>query len=230
MFIPLHDHNPLENIALPIVNWAIIVFTVLIYAVFQSGLLIEGDRTAALAFGMIPAVFNDTRTLPPGYELIPEWATMITYAFLHGGWMHLAGNMLFLWVFGDNIEDAVGHFKYLIFYLLCAAGGGFAHSLVNPGSEAPLVGASGAVAGIVAAYLILHPKVRVWILVLMRIPVPLPAMWVLGAWIVWQVVQIVIAVDEDVAWWAHIGGLITGAILILFFRKRGVKLFDQGLS
>ncbi len=227
MFIPLHDHNALNRIRLPFVNWAIIAVTVLIYAVFQSGIVIDGNKTAAFGFGMIPAVVNDIRELPAGYELIPEWASYFTYAFVHGSWMHLAGNMLFVWVFGDNVEDAVGHVKYLIFYLLCAGGGGFAHALVDANSQAPLVGASGAVAGIVAAYLMLHPHVRVWVLVLMRFPLPLKAMWVLGAWAIWQVVQVVIAADDGVAWWAHIGGLLTGAVLILIMRRRGVPLFDQ---
>jgi membrane associated rhomboid family serine protease len=230
VFIPLYDHNPLSDISRPYVNWAIIALTVLIYVVFQSGVVFDHMRSAVLSFGAIPAVINDTRVLPAGYAIIPDQTTLVTYALLHGGWLHLIGNMAFLWVFGDNIEDAVGHLRYLLFYLLAAAGGAFAHVLMMPQSQDPLIGASGAIAAVVAAYLMLHPRVRVWVLVLSRFPVPLPALWVLGAWIAMQFVQAVLMSESNVAWWAHIGGIACGAVLIVVLRRRGVKLFDRGLK
>ena len=116
-------------------------------------------------------------------------ASLVTYAFLHGSWMHLGGNMLFLWVFGDNVEDALGHGRFLVFYLLCAAAAGYGHALTEPVSIAPLIGASGAVAGVIGAYLVLHPKVRVWVLAFGRLPLRLPAAWVLSAWIAFQLVM-----------------------------------------
>jgi hypothetical protein len=129
-------------------------------------------NAAVLGLGFIPSVVNDIAELPPSLVLVPEDATYVTYSFLHGGLLHLGSNMLFLWVFGDNVEDAMGHIRFLIFYFACAAAGAFAHALLLPASENPLIGASGAVAGVVAAYLMLHPKVRVWVLVLGRIPLP----------------------------------------------------------
>ncbi|MBN9022227.1 MAG: rhomboid family intramembrane serine protease, partial [Rhizobiales bacterium] len=176
----------------------------------------------------IPATYNDYFNLPPDIYAVPDWATLFTYAFLHADFWHLLGNMVFLWVFADNIEDAFGHLRFLLFYLLCAAGAGYVFLLSDPDAQTPLVGASGAVAGVVAAYLMLHPRQRVWILVLMRIPVPLPAFLVLGFWVLFQFYSIIVAQpDEQIAWWAHVGGLATGALLVLVLRRRGVPLFDR---
>lgn len=229
MFLPLHDHNRLEHVPRPYVNLALIGVNVLVFWLVQNG----GTGTAAAAssysYGLIPSVFFDIRDLAPQLQVLPDWAGIVTYAFLHGDVMHLLGNMLFLWVFGDNVEDAVGHFRYLVFYLCCAAAGGYAYAAIDPGSEVPLIGASGAVSGVVAAYLILHPKVRIWVLAFGRIPLRLSAMWILGAWVVYQFVQAVVASDSQVAWIAHIGGMIAGAVLIVFFRRRGVVLFDRHL-
>lgn len=149
--------------------------------------------------------------------------------FLHAGWMHLIGNMLFLWVFGDNVEDAMGHVRFLVFYLAAGVAGGLAHMLSVPDSTIPLVGASGAIAGVVAAYLILHPRVKLWVLVLGRIPLKISAMWALGAWAAFQVIMLLVASDHTTAWWAHIGGFVAGAALVPFMRKPGVPLFDQDL-
>ena len=112
--------------------------------------------------------------------------TLVTYAFLHGDFWHLAGNMIFLWVLADNVEDALGHGRFLIFYLLCAIAGGYAYVLTDPASAAPVIGASGAIAGCISAYLLLHPKAKMWVLVFARIPIRLSALYVLGFWIVVQ--------------------------------------------
>jgi membrane associated rhomboid family serine protease len=142
--------------------------------------------------------------------------------FLHAGWMHLISNMLFLWVFADNVEDAFGHWGFLVFYLICGIAGALAHTFLQPSSHAPLIGASAAVSGVLGAYIVLFPKARVWILLLMRLPLRIPAIWVLGGWFVFQIVSLVIATEEDVsvAWWAHIGGFVVGAILTYLLRSR----------
>jgi len=175
MFIPLHDANSLKHIRLQYVTIGLIVVNVLVW-LFTGVLASDTEaNAAALGLGFIPAVVFDYAYLEPALQVVPDDLTAITYAFLHLDFWHLAGNMLFLWVFGDNVEDALGHFRFLIFYLACAIAGALFHGFVAPTSEGPLIGASGAVSGVVAAYFLLHPKVRVWVLVLMRIPLPLPA-------------------------------------------------------
>jgi membrane associated rhomboid family serine protease len=138
-------------------------------------------------------------------------------------------------VFGDNVEDAMGHFKFLFFYLACGVFAGLVHAWIDPSSDIPLIGASGAVAGVIAAYLVLHPRVRVWVLALKAIPLRISAFFALGVWIAIQVVMVVLArlnpeAMGPVAWWAHIGGLIAGAVLVVFLRRPGVPLFDKGLG
>ncbi|NBN80223.1 rhomboid family intramembrane serine protease [Microvirga tunisiensis] len=230
MFIPLHDHNPLRHVLRPYVTWGLILTNVFAYVVLQGAGVGEVYEASAYSYGLIPSVLFDLRDLSPELMAVPENATLVTYAFLHADFWHLAGNMLFLWVFGDNVEDAMGHVKYLAFYLLSAAAGGLAYALLSPGSDVPLVGASGAVSGIVAAYVMLHPRVRVWVLVLGRIPLPIPALWALGAWIALQFFNLVTDSDGQVAWSAHVGGIVAGAVLVMVLRRRGVRLFDRGLT
>lgn len=228
MFIPLHDANSLKHIRWQYVTLTIIALNVIVYAFTGlAGETSEFTNAAVLGLGFIPAVVNDFVELAPGFAIIPEPATYVSYAFLHGGLMHLGSNMLFIWVFGDNVEDAMGHIRFLIFYLICAAAGALAHGLLLPQSEAPLIGASGAASGIVAAYLILHPRVRLWILALGRIPLPLPAFIPLALWIIFQFAMVISDPDGEVSWAAHVGGIVAGAILILFLRRRGVPLFDR---
>ena len=231
MFIPLYDHNPLVHVKRPYVNYSLIAFTGLVF-VLTGAFGEEYLQQAAFSFGLVPSVVNDFKDLPPAYVLIPEDASYVSYAFLHSGVLHLAGNMLFLWVFGDNIEDAVGHTRYLVFYLLCAAASGFAHTFVDPQSDVPLIGASGAVSGIVGAYLMLHPRVRVWVLLLGHIPLPLSAAVILSFWVLYQVYNFINSyfVESQVSWPAHIGGFIAGALLIVIFRRRGIALFDRDLA
>ncbi|MBD0417297.1 rhomboid family intramembrane serine protease [Oryzicola mucosus] len=228
MFIPLHDANALRYIRKQYVTIGLIVVNVLVYA-FTYVSSEEVQTAAVLGLGYIPALVHDLADLPPQYQLIPEDLSYISYAFLHGSLLHLGGNMLFLWVFGDNVEDALGHVRFLIFYLLCAAAGAFVHGLVAPQSQVPLIGASGAIAGIVAAYLILHPRVKIWVLAFARIPLRLPAWLVLALWIAMQFAMLGFAGDEEISWAAHVGGIIAGATLVVFLRKRGVPLFDKGL-
>ncbi len=231
MFVPLHDHNPLDHVRVQYVTIAIIITNVIVFLLTFAAASDATTNGVAYGYGVTPAVLFDLSELPLHYQVVPEQLTLVSYMFLHGGWMHLLGNMAFLWVFGDNVEDALGHMKFLFFYLACGIFAGLLHSWMNPASEMPLVGASGAVAGVIAAYLMLHPKVKVWVLILMRIPLRLSAMWVLGFWVIMQIFSLLMAAPEDhVAWWAHIGGLGAGAVLVVFLRRDGVQLFDRGLE
>lgn len=227
MFIPLHDANALKYIKVQYVTIGLIVANVAVWLVTGLASTQAFSDAAVVGLGYIPAVVFNFADLEPGLVLVPEDATYITYAFLHGDFMHLASNMLFLWVFGDNVEDALGHFRFLVFYLLCAAAGALVHGLVQPDSEAPLIGASGAISGVVAAYFLLHPKVRVWVLVFFRIPLPLPAVIPLAFWIVQQFYMLLADGDSGVSWGAHVGGILAGAVLVLVLRRRGVPLFDR---
>ncbi|ADZ68554.1 rhomboid family intramembrane serine protease [Polymorphum gilvum] len=230
MFLPLHDHNPLLHVTRPYVTWSLILANCAAFLLLQGAGLGETAQASAYSYGLIPSVLFDIKDLAPDLAVVPGNATLVTYAFLHADVWHLAGNMLFLWVFGDNVEDALGHLRYLLFYLACAVAGGFAYAALDPNSDVPLIGASAAGAGIVAAYLILHPRVRVWVLVLGRVPLPIPALWALGAWIAFQVFNVLFVQDSQVAWSAHVGGIAAGAVLVVFLRRRGVPLFDRGLQ
>lgn len=231
MFIPLHDANTLKYVKRQYVTLMLIAFNALIFLITATPQISDVQEANAIFFsyGFVPAVVNDIATLPAEYVVLPETASYLTYAFLHANFMHVAGNMLFLWVFGDNVEDAMGHWKFLMFYLLCAAAGAFAHSLAIPTSQAPLIGASGATAGVVGAYLLLHPRVKIWILALGRIPLRLSAMWVLGGWIAYQIFSFLAFADSEVSWAAHLGGILAGIILIPFMKSSNVSLFDKNL-
>ncbi|MCP4070823.1 MAG: rhomboid family intramembrane serine protease [Hyphomicrobiales bacterium] len=229
MFLPLHDANALKHVKIQYVTLFLIAANILIW-IFWSTPSITSEkavRAAYLSFGYIPAVINGFETLPVNFVILPEQAAYVTYSFFHSNFMHLAGNMLFLWVFGDNVEDALGHFKFLFFYLACAAAGAWAHGAINPQSVSPLIGASGAAAGVIAAYLILHPKVKIWVLMFGKIPLRISALWVIGAWISYQVFEMIFNSGSDVSWGAHVGGIVTGAFLVLFMRRSGVELFDR---
>lgn len=230
MFIPLHDANSLKHIRLQFVTIGIIIANVISFVLVNISSSADFMQSTVISLGYIPAVVNDFSELPPQFVTIPEELSLISYAFLHGDFMHLAGNMLFLWVFGDNVEDALGHFRFLIFYLLCAVAGALAHGMMIPQSEAPLIGASGAVAGVIGAYLLLHPKVRVWVLAFSRIPLRLPAWIPLLFWIGFQIFMVVALPDDQVSWAAHIGGFIAGAVLVVIMKRRGVLLFDREIQ
>jgi len=227
MFVPLHDANSLKYIRAQYVTLALIAINVLIFALMSiAG---EASQAAAIGLGYIPAVDHDLAVLPAQYDYVPPDFTYITYAFMHADIFHLGGNMLFLWVFGDNVEDALGHFRFLIFYLLCAAAGALMHGIILPKSEMPLIGASGAIAGIVSAYLLLHPRVRVWVLAFGRIPLRIPAYIPLALWVITQFVMVAVGGNEQISWPAHVGGIIAGALLIIIMKRRGVPLFDRAI-
>jgi membrane associated rhomboid family serine protease len=222
MFVPLHDNTPLQVIRFQYVTGALIAMNVIVFLMTGAFTSEEGLWTYASGYGIVPVELVHVVDPSGGYHPVPEPLTLITYQFLHGGWMHLITNMLFLWVFADNIEDAFGHVGFLIFYLLCGVAAGLAHTLIQSQSPAPLLGASGAVSGVLASYLLLYPKARVWILLFLRIPIRIPALWALGGWFALQIVSVFITTEEnaEVAWFAHIGGFLAGLILTLVLRSR----------
>lgn len=230
MFIPLHDANELRHIKFQYVTMGLIIANVIVYFLTTFGVSEEASYGPVIGLGYIPAVVNDFAELAPADILVPENFTYLTYAFLHADIFHLGGNMLFLWVFGDNVEDALGHVKFLVFYLACAAAGALLHGIIIPDSQMPLIGASGAVAGCVSAYMMLHPRVKLWVLVLMRIPLRIPAWIPLALWIGFQFLMLFVQADDQVSWPAHVGGIIAGALLVLILRRKGVPLFDKGLA
>lgn len=224
MFLPLHDRNPIRHVRFAYVTYGLIALNTAIFAM-QSVLPAAQFNEVTLALGMIPVVVRDLYPAPLPW--LPEQATLLTYAFLHADWMHLLFNMLFLWIFGDNIEDAFGHWRFLTFYLLAAALAALAYVLATPNGAGPLIGASGAVAGTMGAYVMLYPHARVFVLarIIIPLPLPVPAVWMLAIWAGLQIVYAVSGSNEPVAWWAHIGGLAAGMALAPFFKRREVKLF-----
>lgn len=236
MVIPLHDDNPTTT--RPYVTVGILVACVLVY-IWQHLLLSEvGAQQAAYAFGLVPAVLTGREMLPPEIGVIPAWATILTSMFMHGGFWHLAGNMLYLWVFGNNVEEAMGHTRFFLFYVACGIAAVFAQVLPNPGSIVPMVGASGAISGVLGAYLLLYPRARV----LLGLPVGFlivqlgrfPAIWVLAAWFGLQLVMGSIAAAQSagesqggIAFGAHIGGFIAGCTLVTIFKRRDVPLWRR---
>ena len=229
VFIPLSDDNPLRSIRFQWVTVGLIAANVVAFAWQSAG----SGQSVAASFALVPSelmqvkIFGGPARGPYDMLAVPEGYTLLTYMFLHGDILHLLSNMLFLWVFGDNVEDAMGHIKFVVFYLICGVAGGLAHSLALPTSKLPLIGASGAVAGVIAAYLILHPRVLVWVLAFRFIPLRISAAWVLGVWVATQLFMVILNQPDQVAWWAHIGGMAAGAILILFMWRPGVPLFDR---
>jgi membrane associated rhomboid family serine protease len=229
MFIPIHDDNPLRTIRF---QWVTLTLIVLNCLVFAFELTPRGESLIA-SFSIIPDELirmgwaGGAALGPLDAWPVPERATLLTYQFFHGDILHLATNMAFLWVFGDNVEDAMGHVRYGLFFLLCGLAAGLAHAAAMPDSKLPLIGASGAVAGVIAAYLMLHPRVKVWVLALRIFPLNVTAAVALGAWVVLQFAMLFVRGTDNTAWWAHIGGIVAGAALVLVLRRPGYPLFDQ---
>jgi membrane associated rhomboid family serine protease len=228
MLLPVYDRNPLRIIPFQFMTMSLVAVTTLIF-LWETGQSEAMLQRSLLVYGLIPSVLFGTDQLDPGLAPMSAPVTLITSIFLHGDWMHLIGNMLFLWVFGDNIEDSMGHWRFLLFYFLCGAAAGLAQAMAMPGSQEPTVGASGAVAGILGAYLVLHPKVKVLVLAMTWFPLYVPAYFLLALWLLTQVASVLFGIGGQIAWWAHIGGFVAGAILVVPFRDKRVPLFDQGV-
>lgn len=227
MLFPVFDRNPLRIIPYQFMTIAIIVTCTLVF-LWQLSLSPAMVERAVLVYGVIPSVLIGPDQLDPRMFPIAAELTLLTSIFLHADWWHLLGNMLFLWVFGDNIEDSMGHWKFLLFYLLCGAAAGYAHAVMLPDLKSPTIGASGAVAGVMGAYMMLHPKVKVLVIVLKWFPLYVSAHFVLALWLGFQVFSVWAGGGGHVAWWAHIGGFVAGALLIIPFRDPSVPLFDRG--
>ncbi len=231
---PYKDDNPTE--LTPVITVGIIVFNVLAWIFVQGMGSGESLARSVCELGLIPGeVLGTVRPgtavpLGPGLQCIitaePHWWTVVTSMFMHGGWFHLIGNMWFLWVFGNNIEDSMGHARFIVFYLLSGVVAAATQTFVSPGSVVPMVGASGAISGVLGGYILLYPRVRVHTLVTLGFfvtTVALPAYVMLGYWMLLQILMGTVGalsrVEGGIAFWAHIGGFVAGLVTIKLFAK-----------
>lgn len=221
--IPLRDENPSKGI--PYVN-ILLIFANIAAFVHQKFLVFGGSQDLVLRMGYIPYELTHLVDIGPPSR-IPIPLTIFTAMFMHGGWIHLLGNMLFLWIFGDNVEEKLGHFRYMYFFLMCGVAASLFHIFTNYHSRVPCIGASGAVAGIMGAYMFLFPRARIKTLLILGIfiqVVSIPAIVMLGYWIL---IQILSGFTEwgsrtggGIAWFAHIGGFFAGFFLMIIMKKR----------
>jgi membrane associated rhomboid family serine protease len=239
---PYRDDNP--TLTTPFVTLLLIAANVVIWVVVQGmgsephlsrsvcelG-LIPGELLGRLPEGFAGTIDHPTPCVISGQH---NWLTPLSSMFLHGGWFHLIGNMWFLWVFGNNVEDSMGHVRFLVFYLLCGIAAAATQTLVNPTSAVPMVGASGAISGIMGAYVVLYPRVRVHVLVILVVfitRIVVPAYLMLGYWFLLQLIGGGLAQGEGgVAFWAHAGGFVAGALLIHVFRDPELVAKHRALS
>lgn len=229
---PLSDENP--HFLTPYTTYALIALNIAAW-IFVQGLGMEPRLAASVCtLGLVPGEL--LQTLPAGTSFqvgpdafctltaTPNWLTALTHMFLHGGWLHIIGNLWFLWIFGNNVEDSMGHVRFAAFYVLCGFAAAAAQILADTSSGVPMVGASGAIGGVMGAYVLLYPKVRVKMLIILGFYVTtfsVPAFWMLGYWFVAQLVGGVGSIGAHaggVAFWAHVGGFVAGAALVLLFQ------------
>jgi membrane associated rhomboid family serine protease len=218
MLIPLKDNNPSRSY--PVVNITLLFANVVVF-LYQLALPPHDQQLFILSNATIPARIP---AFLGGYVgFAAAFLPLITSMFLHSGFLHLAGNMLFLWIFGDNVEDSFGHLPYLFFYLVCGLGAGLLHVLFNLSSTIPALGASGAISGVMGAYMVLYPRERILTLVFIFV-VPIPAVFILGYWFLLQFLAGIDALGTSakggVAVWAHVGGFLLGVLLTQLVRRR----------
>jgi len=221
MVVPIYDDNPFTQPIKPIVTWCLIAVNFLIFF-YEMGASVAGLDRMIEVFSLIPAAFIgdiDAR----GW--LPAFGTLVTYQFFHADLGHVFGNMIFLWVFGDDIERALGRMRYLVFYLLCGIVGGLVFVANDPHSKIELIGASGAIAGIVIAYVMLRPCAKITVL-LGIIPLRISAYWVIGLFVILQLWNLGSTSKSEVAYWCHFGGMLAGGILFPFMKPPDVKLFQ----
>ena len=221
--IPLKDDNPSHTI--PFINILLIISNMSIFG-WQILFVNQEASPLFLRLGFIPYEFSHFKDIGPP-NLVPFPLTFFTSMFLHGGWLHLLGNMLYLWIFGDNVEDRLGHARYLLFYILCGISATFVHGFMNLDSQVPVVGASGAIAGVLGAYMVLFPGARVQTLLILFVfirVVRIPAIILLGYWILIQILSATAGYGKisggGIAWFAHIGGFAAGLVLVFAMKKR----------
>lgn len=225
---PISDDNPEPG--RPIVTWALIAACIAVF-LWQMSLQGGNAERAVFQFGAVPAaLFGKAEA----NAVIPAWATILTSMFMHGGLAHLGGNMLYLWIFGDNVEIAMGRARFFVFYLVCGTIAALTQAFQSPASTVPLIGASGAISGVLGAYLLLQPFAHVRVAI-MPLPffirvISVPSLVVLGFWFVIQFVSGLASDPEKggVAFWAHVGGFVAGVVLMPFFKRRDVALFQKG--
>ena len=227
---PIKDDNPTETI--PYITCMLIGLNILIY--FHQISLAENENNYLIfKYGFKPDHFFSYNTQQ--YSNISPIITIFTSMFMHGGILHLLGNMLFLWIYGNNIEDSMGHIKFLAFYLICGFAAAFLQAIVSPNSSIPMIGASGAVSGVLSAYFLLFPKARVLTLIILVIFITfirIPAGVLIGLWFLSQITNayFIDPSSPGVAWYAHIGGFLMGLILIPFLKKKKFKFFSSGVK
>jgi membrane associated rhomboid family serine protease len=218
MFIPLKDTNPSRSY--PVVNISLILANVAVF-LYQFNLPPNAFKMFVLSNATVPARIPSFLAGHVGFEA--AFVPLFTSMFLHAGLLHLAGNMLFLWIFGDNVEDFFGHLTYLFFYLVCGIGAGLLHVFFNLGSTVPALGASGAISGVMGAYMLLYPRERILTLVFIFV-IPIPAVIILGYWFLLQFLAGINALGASasggVAVWAHVGGFLLGMLLTALVRRR----------
>jgi membrane associated rhomboid family serine protease len=223
--LPLFDDNPTERA--PIATWFLIGLCTGAF-LWELG---RDQHEILYRYGMIPAVLFGSAHLVQAIRTVPPWATLLTSMFLHAGWFHLIGNMIFLWIFGSNVEDTLGRGRYLLLYFCCGIAAALIQALSSPASHVPMVGASGAIAGVLGAYLLLYPwsnvHVFLWIVIFFRI-VTVPAWILLGLWFAMQLVSGLMrqSGSPGVAFWAHVGGFAVGTALVALLRPTGVALLQ----
>jgi len=221
MVLPLYDERERKRVSQPFVTWALVVLNVAVFAA-ELGTPPAAQETLIQTFGFTPAILRGDVA---NAHAFPVLLTPITDMFIHLGWDHLLGNMLFLMIFGDNVEDALGHLRYLAFYVACSFASDLAYFLSNAHSTVPAVGASGAISGVVAAYLMIRPCAKVEVLFVI-IPVALSAYWVIGLFTLTQLWNVLAHTHDGVAYWAHIVGMLAGAALLPLLRHPDVVLFE----
>jgi membrane associated rhomboid family serine protease len=223
--IPLYDRNPTRSS--PFVTYVLVAINVLVYlyelALAPSPQALE---TFYYRFGVVPAELLSGRDVPPLLPVGPVYLTVLTSLFVHGGLLHVGGNMLYLWIFGNNVEDRLGHLRFLLFYLVCGSAAAMAQIALSADSRYPMIGASGAVAGVLGAYLVLFPSARITTLLFLGFFITVlqvPALLLIGYWFLLQVLNgffsLVLPMGEGgTAWFAHIGGFVAGILLLRLFR------------
>jgi membrane associated rhomboid family serine protease len=221
MVMPIYDDNPFTQPVKPVVTWCLIALNLAVF-LYEAGASQLGLDRMIETFSLTPAaLIGDIGAR--GW--VPSLLTLLTYQFFHADIMHVLGNMLFLWVFGDDIERALGRERYLVFYLLCGLIGGLVFVANDPHSRIELIGASGAIAGVVIAYVMLRPCAKITVLFGI-IPLRLSAYWVIGLFVITQLWNLGASSKSEVAYWCHFGGMLAGAILFPLMKPPGIKLFE----
>jgi len=230
--IPISDDTPSRRA--PFVTWLIILGCVLAY-IWEVRLGRVQMEAALNVLGFVPSSLSAHQNVPAEALGIPAAATILTSMFLHGSLLHLGGNMLYLWIFGNNIEDGMGHFRFIVFYLTCGIAAALSMAYADPSSHVPMVGASGAISGVLAAYILLFPRARITVIIPLGIifwPFRISAFWVVGLWFLTQLVTAALTdpTQPGVAWWAHVGGFVAGLLLTPVFKSARVPYFGPIVS